>query len=179
MTLFYDASSICFSAISKTERKQEELVCSQSLCGSDSWRAIQENREMQQHSQPQMETAGHCVSQHNWRVMWHCFTDITRTSLQWLVEEILACYVLDLLSSRRRCIMLPMTCFWKQVCNSWRLLLSYFQVWLKNSNFLWTSFFLLLFFCSKTLSSEFFGNFSAAFFCWSKVQPLKCFFAGE
>uniref|UniRef100_A0A3P9MXD7 HECT-type E3 ubiquitin transferase n=1 Tax=Poecilia reticulata TaxID=8081 RepID=A0A3P9MXD7_POERE len=47
-------------AISKTERKQEELVCSQFLCGSDGRRAIQENGEMQQHSQSQMETAAHC-----------------------------------------------------------------------------------------------------------------------
>lgn len=60
--------SLCFSAVSKTEREQEKLVWSQSLCGSDSRRAVQENREMQQHPQPQMETASHCVSQSHARI---------------------------------------------------------------------------------------------------------------
>lgn len=53
----------CFSAISKTKREQEKLVRSQSLCGSDSRRPVKENWEMQQHPQPQMEAAAHCVSQ--------------------------------------------------------------------------------------------------------------------
>lgn len=52
----------CFSAISKTERKQEELVWSQSLCGSDGRRPVQKDREVHKHAQSQMEAATHCVS---------------------------------------------------------------------------------------------------------------------
>lgn len=51
-----------FSAISETQREQEELVWSQSLCGSDGRWPVQENREMQQHPQPKVEAAAHCVS---------------------------------------------------------------------------------------------------------------------
>lgn len=55
-------SSHCFSFIRKAEREQEELVWSQSLRGSVGGGPVQENREMQQHPQPQMEAATHCVS---------------------------------------------------------------------------------------------------------------------
>lgn len=57
------SQSSCFSVVSETKREQEKLVWSQSVCGSDSRRPVQENREMQQHPQPQMEAAAHCVSQ--------------------------------------------------------------------------------------------------------------------
>lgn len=71
------SSSPCFSAVSKTKREQEKLVWSQSLCGSDGRRPVQENWEMQQHPQPQMEAAAHCVSYNLARItrtIWHLIT---------------------------------------------------------------------------------------------------------
>jgi len=53
---------LCFSAVGEAQGEQEELVRPQSLRRGGGGRPVQKDGDMQQHPQPQVEAAPHCVS---------------------------------------------------------------------------------------------------------------------
>ena len=55
-------SSFAHSAVGQTEGEQKELVWPQSVRGGGCGRPVEEDREMQQHTQPQMEAVTDSVT---------------------------------------------------------------------------------------------------------------------